>query len=47
VYSGVGGKNFFDDFSFAVPSPTPEPASLGLLGVGGLLMLCRRQRRGE
>ncbi|MBI5864605.1 MAG: PEP-CTERM sorting domain-containing protein [Planctomycetes bacterium] len=38
VNVGVGGKNFFDDFSFAVP----EPSSLVLL-LGGLASLLRRR----
>jgi hypothetical protein len=29
----------------AVPPPVPEPASLGLLAVGGALLLLRRRTR--
>lgn len=38
VSQGIGGKNFFDDFSFTVP----EPASVLLLLVGGATLLRRR-----
>lgn len=38
VSSGIGGKNFFDDFTFHIP----EPSTLALLGVGALLMRRRR-----
>jgi len=39
VFSGVGGKNFFDDFSIAIPSPS----AAALLGLGGLLAARRRR----
>jgi hypothetical protein len=38
-----GGSAFFDDVSASVVV-APEPASLGLLGIGGLLALRRRSR---
>ena len=44
--SGIGGKNFFDDFSFNVPTSSPEPASLAVLGLGGLALIARRRRHG-
>ncbi|MCY2928757.1 MAG: PEP-CTERM sorting domain-containing protein [Planctomycetota bacterium] len=40
LYSGVGGKNFFDDFSFRV---VPEPATLSLVVIGGLAALRKRR----
>lgn len=39
VSSGIGGKNFFDDFSFTVPAP-----STGMIGLIGLAALGRRRR---
>lgn len=30
LFAGVGGKNFFDDFSFTVP--IPEPSAIALIG---------------
>jgi hypothetical protein len=44
--SGVGGKNFFDDFSFHVGS-VPEPGTLVLLGCGlaGLFCYAWRKRK--
>lgn len=38
--SGIGGKNFFDDFSFQIPAPS----SAMLLGLGGLGAMRRRRR---
>lgn len=43
VYSGVGGKNFFDDFSFNVP----EPASMMWLSLTTLALRRRRNGRPE
>jgi hypothetical protein len=43
VYSGVGGKNFFDDFSFQAPA-VPEPGTVGLLLLGGVPLVLRRRR---
>lgn len=37
IFSGVGGKNFFDDFSFVVPVPEPSSwvlATAGLVAIG-------------
>jgi hypothetical protein len=39
VNSGLGGKNYFDDFSFVVP----EPSTLVLASLG-LAAVCRRRR---
>lgn len=39
VFSGVGGKNFFDDFTITVPAP----GATMLLGLGGLVALRRRR----
>ena len=39
----AGGAPFFDDANFDVASSVPEPASLGLLAVGGLLLARRRR----
>ena len=36
-------RPFFDDADFDVASSVPEPASLGLLAVGGLLLARRRR----
>jgi hypothetical protein len=41
VVSGVGGKNFFDDFTFQVP----EPTTLMTTGAVGVAALARRRRR--
>ena len=38
-----GGAIFVDDASLSVVTTVPEPASLGLLGAGGLLALRRRR----
>ncbi len=40
VNLGLGGKNFFDDFSFSIPAPGP----MALLGLGGLIAGTRRRR---
>jgi len=43
---GWGGNNLADaSFQFNVGNTAPEPASLGLLAIGGLLMLPRARRR--
>ena len=42
LYSGVGGKNFFDDFSFTL-TRVPEPATMSLLAIVGLGALVRRR----
>ena len=39
VFTGTGGKNFFDDFSFNVPAPSVVP----LLALGGLVGARRRR----
>jgi len=39
VFSGVGGKNFFDDFSFNIPSPSAS----GVLALAGLALARRRR----
>ncbi len=41
VNLGLGGKNFFDDFSFTYPTPTP--GTLALLGLGGAIAGRRRR----
>jgi hypothetical protein len=41
VNTGIGGKNFFDDFSFTVPEPSSAAMLLSMAGVIGLL---RRRR---
>jgi hypothetical protein len=43
--AGVGGKNFFDDFSFSAPVPEPSAWLLGILAAGGLTLV--RSRRGR
>lgn len=43
VSGGVGGKNFFDDFSFQ--TTVPEPSSAMLLLGGGALVCLRRRRK--
>jgi hypothetical protein len=40
VSSGIGGKNFFDDFKFTVP----EPSSATVLMIAGAALLARRRR---
>jgi len=44
--SGASGKTFMAAATLADAAPTPEPASLGLLSVGGaaLLLMARRKR---
>ncbi len=37
--SGIGGKNFFDDFTFVVPAP-----SSAVVGLAGLALMSRRRR---
>jgi hypothetical protein len=44
VSSGLGGKNYFDDFSF-VHHPVPEPSTLVLAGLGLIATTLRRRRR--
>lgn len=39
TFTGTGGKNFFDDFSFVVPAP----GAAGLFGLGALCALRRRR----
>ena len=39
---GTGASDRFDDLA-VITAPTPEPASLGLLGLGGLTLLRRRR----
>jgi hypothetical protein len=41
VNSTVGGVTYIDDLSL---SPTPEPATMGLLVIGGLALLRRRKK---
>lgn len=38
--AGIGGKNFFDDFTFVIPAPSSVA-----LGAMGLLLAARRRRR--
>jgi hypothetical protein len=40
VTGGVGGKNFFDDFSIG---QVPEPSSLALVGMAAAMIVCRRR----
>jgi hypothetical protein len=40
LFTGVGGKNFFDDFSFSTTT-VPEPGTLVLLGMGVLGLTAR------
>jgi hypothetical protein len=42
VFSGVGGKNFFDDFNFAYG--IPEPSSSVLVGLALGVVGVRRRR---
>lgn len=46
--TGVDSNNNFADFQAGTPTPqnVPEPASLAAVGMGGLLLLGRRRRRG-
>jgi hypothetical protein len=48
LYSGVGGKNFFDDFSFKTTN-VPEPGTLVLIATAGLgsIVFAWRRRRGR
>lgn len=45
VFSGTGGKNFFDDFSFG--ASVPEPNALVLAGAAASLMVALRRRKSE
>jgi hypothetical protein len=38
------GFTSFDNVSFGVPAATPEPASLGMLAMGGTILLGRRRK---
>ncbi|MDX1965033.1 MAG: PEP-CTERM sorting domain-containing protein [Pirellulales bacterium] len=42
LFAGLGGKNFFDDFSFTIPEPSTY-AMLAMAALGGLIW---RRRRG-
>jgi hypothetical protein len=42
VFTGTGGKNFFDDFKFS--SNVPEPSSMVLFGFAASLISWRRRR---
>jgi hypothetical protein len=41
--SGPVGGGYFDDITFSSLNPVPEPASLGLLALGGLTAMRRRK----
>ncbi|HUB24841.1 MAG TPA: PEP-CTERM sorting domain-containing protein [Tepidisphaeraceae bacterium] len=41
---GTGGQSAFADDEVFAPTAVPEPASLSLLGLGGLALLSRRRR---
>lgn len=43
VASGLGGKNYFDDF--AIHTAVPEPSSFALAALAGLTMLATARRR--
>lgn len=44
VFSGVGGKNFFDDFDFGVGVPEPSSVLLATLGAAAIAIGLRRRR---
>lgn len=44
VTGGIGGKNFFDDFSFRVKQ-VPEPTAAGLFTAGALALIKMKRRR--
>ena len=41
---GAPADMYFDNFTLSTAAPTPEPASIGLLGIAGLGLLARRRR---
>ncbi len=43
VFSGTGGKNYFDDFN--IQTAVPEPSSIALVALGGLALLPRLRRK--
>ena len=43
-YSGANG---YSSFIYTIPDPIPEPATLALLGLGGLILVRRRKSRDE
>jgi hypothetical protein len=45
--TGTAGNNRLDNVTFsanAMGAPTPEPATIGALGLGGLMLLARRRK---